>query len=328
MSTGFKILVMSPNPALLEKLKQYLPQNCDIIAPSSSSEEELLKLVRDVNIIVSARVSGKMIEAARELKMIQTTGAGVDRVDVDAATKRGVVVCSSVGLNAIPVAEHALSLAFALAKNLTKYDRRIRSEGWVRMSSVLLRKKTLGIVGFGSIGMEVAKRAKGFGMNVLAIKRQPSEELRRKIGIDFLGSQADLPRLLSESDFLLLSIVLTPETAKMIGERELQMMKRSAYLVNISRGDVLDEKALIKALEEGTIAGAGLDVFETEPIKHDNPLLKLENVILTPHVAGAVEDEEMMRERAEFIARNAEKILSGKKPEKVVDPKLKYVIDQ
>jgi D-3-phosphoglycerate dehydrogenase len=312
----------------LGKLKQYLPKNCSIVVPSSSSEDELLRLVDDVDMIVSARVSGKMIKAALKLKMIQTTGAGVDGVDVDAATERGVIVCSSVGLNAVPVAEHAMSLILSLAKNITKYDKRIRSEGWIRFPSVLLRKKTLGIVGFGSIGVEVAKRAKAFEMNILAVKRQPSEELKRKLGLDFLGSQDDLPRILTESDFILLSIVLTPETVKMIGEKELRMMKKSAYLVNISRGNVLDEKALIKALEEGTIAGAGLDVYEAEPIKRDNPLLKLENVILTPHVAGAVEDEEMMRERAEFIARNAEKIVNGQKPEKVVDPNLKYVIDQ
>ena len=328
MSTQFKILVMSSNLILLEKLKQQLPQNCSLVRPSSSDEDEVLRLVDDVDVIVGVRVSSRMVAAARKLKMIQTVGTGVDGVDVEAATERGVTVCSSVGLNAVPVAEHAMALMLALAKNITKYDKNLRSEGWLRLPATLLRTKTLGIIGLGNIGVEVAKRAIAFDMSVLAIKRQPSDELRLKLGIDFLGGQADLSRILKESDFVLLSIVLTPETKGMIGERELRMMKRSAYLLNISRGEVIDEKALVKVLNEGVISGAGLDVFKVEPINRDNPLLKMENVILTPHVAGIVEDEEMMKERAEFISRKIMKIINGQKPEKVVDPKLKYVIDE
>lgn len=318
---------MSSNVILLEELKRRLPQNCGLVIPSSLSGDEILRLVEDVDIIVGTRVSRKLITSARKLKMIQTIGTGVDGIDVDAATERRVIVCSAVGLNAVPVAEHAMSLMLALAKNITKYDRRIRSEGWLRIPSALLRGKTLGIVGLGSIGVEVAKRAKAFEMKVLAIKRNPSEELRLKLGIDFLGGQDALPRILMESDFVVLSVVLTPETENMIGERELRMMKKSAYLVNVSRGGVIDEEALVRVLKERAIAGAGLDVFKVEPINLDNPLLKLENVVLTPHVAGGGGAEEMMKERAEFIVRNIERIIKGQKPEKVVDPKLKYVIE-
>lgn len=318
---------MSSNVILLEELKRRLPQNCGLVIPSSLSGDEILRLVEDVDIIVGTRVSRKLITSARKLKMIQTIGTGVDGIDVDAATERRVIVCSAVGLNAVPVAEHAMSLMLALAKNITKYDRRIRSEGWLRIPSALLRGKTLGIVGLGSIGVELAKRAKAFEMKVLAIKRNPSEELRLKLGIDFLGGQDALPRILMESDFVVLSVVLTPETENMIGERELRMMKKSAYLVNVSRGGVIDEEALVRVLKERAIAGAGLDVFKVEPINLDNPLLKLENVVLTPHVAGGGGAEEMMKERAEFIVRNIERIIKGQKPEKVVDPKLKYVIE-
>ncbi len=126
-----------------------------------------------------------MIEAAKKLRMIQTVGVGADGVDIDAAAERGIVVCSSVGLNAVPVAEHAMSLMLALAKNITRYDRTIRSEGWRMVPSTLVRKKTLGIVGLGSIGVEVTKRAKAFEMHVQAVKRRPSEELRSKLGLDF-----------------------------------------------------------------------------------------------------------------------------------------------
>jgi glyoxylate reductase len=194
-----------------------------------------------------------------------------------------------VGLNAVAVAEHAMSLMLSLAKNVVKHDRELRgAHGWYtqRVPSISLRGKTLGIVGLGSIGIEICKRAKAFGMKVIAVKRNPSEELKIKLGIDFLGSQADLHRILRQSDFVVLSVVLTPETRRTIGEKELRMMKRTANLVNISRGEVIDQEALVKILEERAIAGAGLDVFEVEPINPDNPLLKLENVVLTPHVAG------------------------------------------
>jgi phosphoglycerate dehydrogenase-like enzyme len=291
------------------------------------SEDEVLRVAGDVDIIVGSRVSRKLITFARKLKMIQAIGTGVDGIDIDAATERGVTVCSAVGLNAVPVAEHAISLMLALAKNITKYDKKIRNEGWLRTPSTLLSKKTLGIVGLGSIGAEVTKRAKAFEMRILAIKRNPSEELRVKLGIDFLGGQDALPRILMESDFVVLSIVLTPETKNMIDERELRMMKKSAYLVNVSRGKVIDEEALITVLKEGTIAGAGLDVFEVEPINPNNPLLKLENVVLTPHVAGGGGTEELMKERGKFIVQNIERITKGQKPEKIVEPNLKYVIE-
>jgi phosphoglycerate dehydrogenase-like enzyme len=165
-------------------------------------------------------------------------------------------------------------------------------------------------------------------MKVIALKRSPSEELRIKLGIDFLGSQVDLPRILKQSDFVVLSVVLTPETSKMIGEKELRIMKRTAYLVNISRGGVIAEQALVNMLEEGIIAGAGLDVFEVEPINPDNPLLTMENVVLTPHVAGGGGLEELKKERVDFIVGNIEKVISGQKPERIVDSTLKYVIKE
>ena len=202
----------------------------------------------------------------------------------------------------------------------------IRSNGWPAIPSTLLNQKTLGIVGLGNVGTEVAKRAQGFGMRIIAIKRHPSEELRLKLGIDFLGGPTDLFRILIESDFVVLGVPLTPETRKMIGEKELRTMKRSAYLVNVSRGEIVDEDALVKALRDGIIAGAGLDVFEVEPINPDNPLLKLENVVLTPHIAGGMGIEELRKERVGFIVGNIRKMINGQKPENIVDPTLKYVI--
>ena len=333
LNTKFKVL--TNRFWLSDELKQLLPANCELVVPSSSKgipffsdEDEILQLASDVDMIIAIRVSRKLIESATKLKMIQTIGVGVDRIDIDAAAERGVIVCNAVGLNAIPVAEHAVALMLALAKNIKLYDKDIRRGGWPRTPAALLHRKTLGIVGLGSIGMEVAKRAKAFGMKIIAIKRHPSEELKAKLGIDFLGGQDDLPHILKESDFVVLSIVLTPETIKMIGERELRMMKKSAYLVNISRGTVINEDALARVLKEGIIAGAGLDVFEVEPISPDNPLLKLENVVLTPHVAHSTDTEDLRKESTKFIARNIKKMITGQKPENIVDPTLKYVVNK
>jgi D-3-phosphoglycerate dehydrogenase len=328
--SGTKFKVLATVTGFLDEMKKLLPQNIELVLAESWREEDLLPLIEDVDVLVSVRATRKVIEKARKLKMIQALGTGVDEIDIEAAAERGIVVCSAVGLNAVAVAEHAMSLMLSLAKNVAKYDRELRRAGWhtKRTPSVLLRGKTLGIVGLGSIGIEVCKRAKAFGMKVIALKRNPSEELKIKLGIDFLGSQADLHRILKQSDFVVLSVVLTPETRRMIGENELRMMKNTAYLVNISRGEVIDEEALVKILQERTIAGAGLDVFEVEPVNMDNPLLRLENVVLTPHVAGGGEIEELKNERVEFIVGNIEKVIRGEKPEKIVDPTLKYVIKE
>jgi D-3-phosphoglycerate dehydrogenase len=328
--SGTKFKVLATVTGFLDEMKKLLPQNIELVLAESWREEDLLPLIEDVDVLVSVRATRKVIEKARKLKMIQALGTGVDEIDIEAAAERGIVVCSAVGLNAVAVAEHAMSLMLSLAKNVAKYDRELRRAGWhtKRTPSVLLRGKTLGIVGLGSIGIEVCKRAKAFGMKVIALKRNPSEELKIKLGIDFLGSQADLHRILKQSDFVVLSVVLTPETRRMIGENELRMMKNTAYLVNISRGEVIDEEALVKILQERTIAGAALDVFEVEPVNMDNPLLRLENVVLTPHVAGGGEIEELKNERVEFIVGNIEKVIRGEKPEKIVDPTLKYVIKE
>lgn len=327
MLTSSNVLLLCPPALLAEELQRRLPKNCSLKIASAWEGADVLNLVRDVDVLVTTRASRQLINAAPRLKMIQTIGTGVDKIDIDTATARGVLVCSAVGLNAIPVAEHAMALLLALAKNLTLLDSKIRREGWVMLPRLLLNRKTVGIVGLGSVGVEVAKRAKAFNMRVLALKRNPSEDLKRKLGLDFLGDQTTLPYLLAESDFLVLSIVLTPETKNLIGAREFKQMKRSAYLVNVSRGGIVDEEALIDALRTGVIAGAGLDVFAMEPINRDNLLLTLDNTVLTPHAAGGAGEEEQMQDRAEFIAHNVEQLITGKKLEKIVDPQLKYVLD-
>jgi D-3-phosphoglycerate dehydrogenase len=309
-----------------ERLGRLLPE-CEIVTPLHWSEDEILSLAAGTDVILGSKVSKKIINVAEKLKLIQTGGTGVDKVDVDAVAEKGVLVCNAVGLSGVWVAEHAVALMLALAKNIAKLDDGVRKGVWHQLSSQKLEGKTLGIVGLGSIGIEIAKRMKAFGMRIVAIKRHTSEELKEKLEIDFLGGPEDLDYLLTESDFLVISVVLTPETRRMIGKREFHMMKKTAFLVNISRGQVINESALIQALEEDKIAGAGLDVFEIEPISPDNPLLKMENVVLTPHVGGG-RSLKALSERIEFIAENIKKVMLGKKPSNVIDTKLKYAIQR
>ncbi len=328
----FKVLILQKSAIqqsgseFSEKISELLPE-CEIVVPVSWSESEILGLAKDADVIFGHDVSKKIIGATDRLKLIQTMGSGVDKVDIDAATEKGVLVGNSVGLNAVRVAEHAVALILALAKKVTKFDSDIKKAVWIPSVTVKLQGKTLGIIGFGSIGIEVAKRMRSFGMKILATKKNPSEELRKKYDLDFVGGPRDLDHLLMESDFLVLSTVLTSETRGIIGREQLNLMKKTAFIVNVSRGEVIDEGALIEALKEGKIAGAGLDVLQNEPTDADNPLLKMQNVVLTPHV-GAGRSLESRLERIQFTTDNVKRIMRGERPLNIIDPKLKYVIER
>jgi len=328
----FKVLVLYPrtryctgfsSSEFLEKLGRLLPE-CEIVTPFHWTEDEILNLATEADVIFGSRVSKKIIDVSGKLKLIQTGGTGVDKVEVLAAAKKGVPICNAVGLNAVWVAEHTIALMLVLAKNITKLNDDLRKGIWYQLSSQKLQGKVLGIVGLGSIGIEIARRMKAFGMRIVAIKRHPSEELQKKLEIEFLGGPLDLDYVLKESDFVVISVVLTPETRRIIGKREFDIMKRTAFLVNISRGEIIDESALIQALKDGRIAGAALDVFEREPVSPVNSLLKMDNVILTPHVGGGGSLGSRL-ERIEFVAKNIRRVMKGEKPLNIVDSKLKYV---
>ncbi len=224
-------------------------------------------------------------------------------VDIKAATERGIPVANAGGSNAVTVAEHAVMLMLALPKMLIRTHHSVvngdyekfgltptvttETEGhagnWTRLPVDNVYHKTLGMIGMGDIGSAVAERVKGFEMSMLYDKRKRlSEDEERRLGIEY----ASFEELLRRSDFVSLHVPHTKETEKMMGEKELAMMKRTAYLINVSRGGLIDEEALYKALKNKVIAGAGLDVFEKEPLPKDSPLLALDNVILTPHDAA------------------------------------------
>jgi phosphoglycerate dehydrogenase-like enzyme len=314
----------STRSEFLESIAKLLPEGFVLKIPPGWDEETLCMSAKDADAILGSRVSRDLILSAPKVRLIQILGSGVDKVDVETAVERGVTVCNCVGENAVPVAEHAIALMLALSKSLQKYQRDLASGRWAKTRPVMLSGKSLGIIGLGSIGLEVAKRVRPFDMKVLAIKKHPRSDLKEKLGLTFLGAPENLEYILAKSDFVLLSLVLTQQTRGMMGQKQFASMKDGAYFINVARGELVDEVALVDALKSGKLAGAGLDVFQTEPVKPDNPLLKLDNVILTPHIGGGVWPPELTPRRIAFLVNNIVKALKGERPDNIVDPVLKY----
>jgi D-3-phosphoglycerate dehydrogenase len=256
---------------------------------------------------------------ADDLWIISRTGAGVDNVDVSAATEMGILVTCVPGANTNSVVEHALALILALAKQVPLMDREVRQDHFdIRFKNLPcdLKGKTLGVLGLGRIGSELARICHhAFGMNILGYDPYLKSEVMATFQgwVDF----CDMERLFRNSDVISIHIPLLPNTKKIIGAREFGWMKPDAFLINTSRGGVLDEEALIQSLMEKRIAGAGLDVFAQEPLDRDNPLKNLDNVILTPHTAALT--RECVIRLATEAAKAIIEVLHGKRPEGIVN---------
>jgi D-3-phosphoglycerate dehydrogenase / 2-oxoglutarate reductase len=239
----------------------------------------------DALIVRSAtRVSAELLEAAPSLRVVGRAGAGVDNIDVDACTRRGILVMNTPGSNSVSVAEHTFALLLALARMVPRLDAAIHAGRWEKGGALgnELRGKTLGLIGLGRVGFSVARRAQAFEMRVLACDPYVRSEVAREEDV----AMVPLDDLLSRSDVISLHASLAPETEKIINTATLAKMKRGAWLVNTARGELVDEPALADALRSGHLAGAALDVFAAEPPK-DSPLAALPNVVATPHVAGS-----------------------------------------
>jgi len=252
----------------------------------------------------SKPLTARVLAAARGLKIIAKNGAGVDSVDLAEAARRGIAVAVAAGANAEAVAEHAVALMLALVRDLHRLDRKLRRGGWEDTAWLGrdFRGSVVGIVGYGSIGRSTARLASALGAQVVILRRTGDAE-----GFEV---ETGLDRLLARVDILSLHCPLTESTRGLIGRRELALMKPGALLVNTARGPVVDEAALIDALRSGHLAGAGLDTFETEPIAADNPLLTLDNVIVTPHVAGVTRNAAL--KVATITAQNVVDALEGR----------------
>jgi glyoxylate reductase len=287
--------------------------------------ELLLEKVADVEGLLSLlteRIDAEVMDAAEGLKVISNYAVGYNNIDVAAATERGIYVTNTPGILTDTTADAAFALLMAAARRIPEADRHIRARGWIHawgprmFIGTDVHGKTLGILGMGRIGSAIAKRAKGFDMKVIYHDIYRREDLEEELGIAYKSRE----EVLREADFVSLHVPLTPETHHMIGAGELAAMKETAIMINTSRGPVVDEEALYEALRDGAIAGAGLDVFEVEPINPGSPLLDLDNIVLTPHLAsGSVETRTKM---AVTAATNLVSVLQGKEPPNLVNPEV------
>lgn len=263
----------------------------------------------------------KLRDAAPRLQWIQLTSAGADRLLNSGFVEEGVMVTTVSGLHATPIGEFVLTAMLMFAKGAPKSMRAQLRHEWARFAPTELYGKTVGVVGMGHIGTEVGRLAKAFGCRVIGTRRSATERYATPEADEIMPA-SELNRLLAESDYVVLSMPLTPETRDMIGEAELRAMKPTAVLVNIARGAVVVESALAQALREGWIAGAALDVFEREPLPPGSPFWDMENVIVTPHVSGGTE---IYNQRAVAIfADNLRRYLAGEPLRNVVDPTRGY----
>jgi len=271
-----------------ERLKQC--GELTIFNTKAESQKELTERIRDANIVLNIRAYSKftdeVLRNCPELKMISIWGAGTDNVDLKTAGELGIVVSNTHGSSTISIAEHTMALIFAVSRNIPEIHHAVKRGQWPRGYVVELYGKTLGVIGTGSIGQRVCELGKGMGMEVIAWTYHPSEEKAKRLGLEFVSFE----ELLKRADVVSVHLRLSPKTEGLIGKKEFELMKPTAIFINTARGAIIDYKALIQALEEKKIAGAGLDVYPIEPIPPDDPLLRLDNVVLTPHSAGMTKE--------------------------------------
>src|SRR2546422_7254175 len=273
-----------------------------------TTKDTLEREIADADALIvrsATKVSAELLDKAPKLRAVGRAGVGVDNIDLEAATKRGVLVMSTPGGNAISVAEHTFALRLALARQVPQLDKAIHEGRWEKSTAAgtEVRGKTLGLIGLGRIGSEVAVRAEAFDMRVLAYDPYISEAAAREISVDLVP----LDNLLAESDFISLHTSLSSATQKIINAATIEKMKRGARLINAARGELIDEAALAEALKSGKLAGAAVDVFVEEPPKN-SPLVGLPNLIATPHVAGST--EEAQEEVGTLIAQQVRDFLA------------------
>ncbi len=310
----------APPGAPLSEERQALDDvDCDLVTTEASSEDELIANVKDADVVLvaQAQIRRRVLESAHRCRAVVRYGIGLDNVDLEAATDNGIVVAHVLDFCTEEVSNHAIALLLALARRLLPLHRDAAAGRWRRDHAWRLAPvhgQTLGIVGFGNIGRAVARKALAFDMRVLAYDPYTDPGAASALGVQ----PAALDELLAESDYVSLHTPLTPETRTLIGEAELKAMRPTAVLVNTSRGPVVDQAALVEALAGGEIAAAALDVFQEEPLPADSPLCRLENVLLTPHVASV--SPEAMRQVCEEVGRAAGDVLRGRWPKYVANP--------
>ena len=306
----------SQNPAVSRILLEYAPADFEIVVhPIDTDDEKKISLVGDADFLLlfPGRLSGAVLKAAKKVKLIQLVSAGFDELDLELCRKLGIQVANNGGTNAQDVAEHTVALILGVYRRLVDLDKFARTNRWdeleIGLSTHTISGKTVGIIGLGHIGRQVARLLRGFGAYLIYNDVEGAQpELERELRISRLG----LVELLQTSDIVTLHVPLTEQTRHLIGRRELSHMKTTALIINTCRGQVIDEQALTSILKENRIMGAGLDVLEEEPPDINHPLLSLENVLITPHVAGVTLDT--WRRRSEIIYQNMQRVWEGNDP--------------
>jgi len=297
-----------------------LSQRADVRMASSLEEQDLLSTLDDVQGIIiraNGKVSRRLMEAAPKLKVVARHGVGIEAIDRQAAAELGITVVNTPEANVESVAEQCLGMMIVLAKRMRMADLAIRGGDWearYRLIGNELLGKTLGLVGFGRIGQRLAAMChQGLAMAVLYHDVADYPEAEKSVG----ARKVELDRLLAESDFVSLHTPLVPGTRGLIGEAALRKMKPSAFLINTARGPIVDQAALVRALEQGWIAGAGLDVYDPEPLPADSPLLRMDNVVLSPHMAAHT-DEALLR--MAMVVTDVLAVIEGRPAENPVPP--------
>ena len=315
--------------------RQIFPDALDLIEKSAELElwpddeppspEQLMEAMSNVDgaiINVMDRIDAPLLDAAPKLRVLSQVAAGLDNIDIPEATKRDIMVGYTPGVLAKSTADLAFALLLAVARRVVESDKWVREGNWKISHHPMfwlgseVNGSTLGILGLGGIGLEMAKRGLGFDMKVLYHSRTRKRDLEKEYGLKY----ASFKRILAESDFLSIHVPLTPQTNHFIGEKQLKMMKPSSILVNLSRGPVVDTDALHQALTKGTIAGAGLDVFDPEPVPTDHPILGLDNVVVLPHIGSA--SNRSRRDMHLLAARNLVAGLNGNRLEECANPEV------
>lgn len=278
-----------------------------------TTEDEVIRMAMDADAIlcVRANISARVMDALPKLRAVGRYGIGVDNIDIPAARERGLAVVNAPGFCAREVADHTLMFVLAASRRLMFLDGAMRRGHWARDDASPmpgLFTQTLGLIGFGQIGQEVAKRATPFGLKVIVYDPFLAPDKAKALGV----VSVSLEELLQKSDYISLHAPLTDKTRHIISRDQLAKMKRTAFVINTSRGPLIDEPALITALQENRIGGAGLDVFAAEPLPQASPLLKMPNVLLTPHIGGLSDEGQELVRRT--IARGVAEVLSGRVP--------------
>jgi D-3-phosphoglycerate dehydrogenase len=306
---------LAGTPALeqLYKIDDVRVYDSDATDPSVLTER-LKEADVAVNIRGRTRFTAEVLQACPKLKLISIWGTGTDNVDLKAAAARGITVTNTPGANALAVAEHTVALILAVMKQLAQADQAMRQGGWPRNLVPQLRGKRLGLIGTGLIGREVAAMGRGLGFEVVAWTFHPNPNLAVSLGLRYV----ELDELLRTSDIVSLHLRATPDTRQFLNRERLALLKPTAFVVNTARGALIDEAALVEWLSEKTIAGAGLDVFETEPLPAGHPLTTLPNVLLTPHCGGMTPDSNLIG--LAMAVENIENFLKGKPTHVVAGP--------